>query len=293
MRVFSPAKINLFLHVLGELPDGFHELFSLMVPIDFGDDLEFSFKGKGISVSCNHPGVPDGSPNLAHRAGILFFDQYRNRTGQEPLAGVDIRIDKRIPPGGGLGGGSSNAATVLMTLNKKCGNIFTRNELMDMGFSLGADVPFFIFGGAAFARGRGEKLEKAENLPKRHLVLCDPGVEASTAKVFKNLDLCLTSKGKYTINTGSNVLIRGNGIDLEQGLHNDLEETACRLYPEIKSAREEMEMLLGQRVLMSGSGSSLFALFSGPEQAEQGGETLQRQWQGGSRKLFVSSFQIE
>lgn len=290
MRVFSPAKINLFLYVLGHLPDGFHELFSLMVPIDLADELEFFFDKKGVTVVCDYPGVPEGPANLAHRAAVLFWEQCLDKTCDFPLKGVNIRIQKKIPPGGGLGGGSSNAATVLMTLNQACGHPFSRKELMDMGFCLGADVPFFIFQKPAFARGKGEVLEKVEDLPRQYLVICDPGVSASTARVFREYDLCLTSKEKSTINTGSNVQI--SDLDLEQGLHNDLEEAACRLHPEIKSAKEEMEKLLGQPVMMSGSGASLFALFSGPKQAGQGYDLLLEKWKTGPGKLFISSFQV-
>ncbi len=292
MKIDSPAKINLFLHVLGKMADGYHELYSLMTPIDLKDELGLCFDCKGIRVVCDHPGVPGDETNLAHRAAALFMDQCQRGLGKAPLAGVEIRIRKNIPLGGGLGGGSSNAASVLMALNERCGNLFDTATLMEMGVALGADVPFFLLRGPAFARGRGEKLARVDNLPGRYILLCDPGVAASTARVFKNLDLGLTSNEKYDINPGSNVLIRGDDADLGLVLHNDLEETACRLYPEIWKTKKEMEMHLGQRVCMSGSGASLFALFSDPEHAQQGHETLSGKWCSGRRKVMVSSFQV-
>ncbi len=290
MKLFSPAKINLFLYVTGKRPDGFHTLYSLMVPIDLGDEIALSYDGTGIQVQCGYPGVPEDHTNLAHRAACLFFDRYARKTGKPAAENVFIRIHKKIPPGGGLGGGSSNAATVLKALNETFGRLFSKQDLMDMGLGLGADVPFFIFGGAAFARGVGEKLEKAVGLPCCSLILCDPGVASSTAKVFEKLDFRLTSNSNYSINTSSNMLIGSGDVDLGDNLHNDLTQTACRLYPQIRSAREEMELLLKKKVHMSGSGSSLFALFPGEKAAKQGVEALERRFKDRPWKWFTASF---
>ncbi|MBU2627686.1 MAG: 4-(cytidine 5'-diphospho)-2-C-methyl-D-erythritol kinase, partial [Proteobacteria bacterium] len=155
---------------------------------------------------------------------------------------------------------------------------------------LGADVPFFIFGGPAIARGVGERLEKVPKLKPYHLVLCDPGIASSTSKVYKNIDLRLTRNQKYYRNTGLNVPLRGQEIDVRGMLHNDLEESSCRLYPEIKETKEEMELLLQRSVYMTGSGSSLFALFSAREDAKRGYERLFKKWAKSKRKLFLSSF---
>jgi 4-diphosphocytidyl-2-C-methyl-D-erythritol kinase len=120
--------------------------------------------------------------------------------------------------------------------------------------------------------------------------LCDPGLASSTAKVYKNIDFRLTLNQKYTINTGLNVPLRGQGFDIQDQMHNDLEESACRLYPEIKETKEEMAMLLQRKVYMTGSGASLFALFSARETAKKGFERLLSEWDKSKKKIFLSSF---
>ncbi len=287
----SPAKINLFLYVTDRRSDGYHELVSLMTTVDLADEICFSFDRTEISVRCDTPGVPEDGSNLAHRAARLFFDRFsQKRGGQSPL-GVHMAIEKKIPAGGGLGGGSSNAATVLMALNRHYQDPFSNVELREIGLEIGADIPFFIFGGPALAKGVGDALEPWPDLPFRYLVLCDPGVAASTVRVFKNFDFCLTSDKKYTINTGLNVLSRGIDFDTGQGLHNDLELAACRIYPEIKAAKEEMALLLKRKVFMSGSGSSLFALYRRSETAARGAKQLRAAWSSGERRVFLTSFQ--
>jgi 4-diphosphocytidyl-2-C-methyl-D-erythritol kinase len=289
LKKLSFAKINLFLFVTGKRSDGFHELNSLMCQIDLWDEMEFSFEGSGIRISCDHPLVPENETNLAYKAADLFFNAYRKRKGELPLKGVLIQIKKQIPVGGGLGGGSSNAAMVLMTLNEYCSDFFSKKELMDLGLSLGADVPFFIFGTPALATGVGEKLKEYLDLPVWYLVLCDPGVFASTPDVFKNMNFRLTSKHNYNINSCLNALLRGRGCESGEKLHNDLEGSACKLYPEIRATKEQMESLLQKDVFMSGSGSSLFALFSGQEDARNAYELLAEKWSVGPKKIFLTS----
>lgn len=289
LKRVSFAKVNLFLYVTGKRKNGYHELYSLMAQIDLWDEVGFVFEGSGIRVACDHPDVPGGESNLAYRAANLFFNAYKKQKGRFPLDGVFIQIKKQIPVGGGLGGGSSNAATVLMTLNEYCSNAFSKGELMKLGLRLGADVPFFIFGMPALATGVGERLEKYSNLSEFYLVLCDPGVSASTSDVFKNLKFRLTSRHNYNKNTGLNALVGGQGVDNREKLHNDLEVSACSLYPEIGSVKEEMEFLLERNVYMSGSGSTLFALFSGPEDARNAYGLLAKKWSGGSKKIFLTS----
>jgi len=287
-KVASFAKINLFLYVTAKREDGYHDLHSLMTQIDLYDDIYFEVTGKEISIVCDHPGVPEDETNLAHRAAELFYSTLKRNHGGDK--GLSIEIVKRIPPGRGLGGGSSNAAAVLCTLNDIYEKPFSKKELMRLGLRLGADVPFFIFGDPAIAKGVGEKLEKISDLRQCYLVLCDPGVSASTAVVFKNIDFRLTSKQKYNMNTGLNVPLRGQEFDVKARLHNDLEKSACRLYPEIKAAKEEMALLLQRNVHMTGSGSSLFALFSTRENAEKAYDRLSKKWGAGKKKVFLSSF---
>ncbi|MFH2091994.1 MAG: 4-(cytidine 5'-diphospho)-2-C-methyl-D-erythritol kinase [Pseudomonadota bacterium] len=285
----SFAKINLFLYVLGRRNDGYHDLWSLMTRIDLYDDIWFDFDSRDISVSCSHPDVPEDGSNLAVKAAGLFYQTLKS-VAKDVHQGVFMQINKRIPPGGGLGGGSSNAATVLMALNEYYNRPFTTQTLMKIGLQLGADVPFFIFGKPAVAKGVGEQLESVDNLKPYHLVLCDPGVAASTASVYKNIDFRLTLNQKDNIKFGLNVPLRGQEFEVGACLHNDLEESACRLYPKIRETKEEMALLLRQKVFMTGSGSSLFSLFSDLKDARNGFDCLSKKWAGSNRTVFLSSF---
>ena len=258
-----------------------------MTRIDLFDDIELDFSAERVGISCDHPQVPEDQSNLAVKAALAFFEAAGNRLKAH---GLFIRITKRIPPGGGLGGGSSNAATVLMALNAYHHQHFSDSELRQIGLGLGADVPFFIGGVPAIARGVGEQLTPVDHLVPYYLVLCDPGISASTAEVYKNIDFQLTENQKYTMNTGLNVPIRGQMFDVWGQLHNDLEEPACRLYPGIKKTKEEMAFLLDRNVHMTGSGSSLFALYPDREKAKAGVDRLVAEWSGSGKQVFLSSF---
>lgn len=270
----SPAKINLFLYVTGRRADGYHELFSLMVPLTLADRLEIVRSGNGIRAVCSHPDVPEDDTNLACRAAALFRSAMINRNGDCVFHHLTIHIEKKIPVCGGLGGGSSNAASVLLALNEYSETPFSTDELMRLGLTLGADVPFFISGAPAFASGVGEKLLPCRDMPPLSVIIINPGVPASTIDVFRKLEFGLTFTPSYTINPSSNALPFGKKLDGREILHNDLEGSACSLYPEIGTAKKEMALLLGRNVYMSGSGSSLFALYSDHDVAERDYEQL-------------------
>jgi len=257
-----------------------------MTQINLHDDIFLDFSQKTMNVCCDHPQVPEDSSNIAYKAADRFFKQLKSR-GVDHCKGISIKIVKRIPPGGGLGGGSSNAAAVLKALNNHYEKPFSKSQLMEIGLDLGADVPFFLFNMPAIAEGVGEKLKKIEILRPYHLVLCDPGVHASTAEVYKNSDFKLTTDHKYNIKNGLSILLRGNKFDMQDIMHNDLERSACRLYPEIRETKEEMELLLQKKVFMTGSGSSLFALFSKYENACKGFDKVLKK---SSKKIFLTSF---
>ncbi|MCF8075549.1 MAG: 4-(cytidine 5'-diphospho)-2-C-methyl-D-erythritol kinase [Desulfotignum sp.] len=287
----SFAKINLFLHITGKRLDGYHDLFSLMTKIRLADTMTFTFHGTGVTVTCDHPMVPEDETNLAHRAATLFFRSCEKQKKNISVPGVSIDIQKHIPVGGGLGGGSSNAATVLSALNARCHDPFSRNVLMEMGQQLGADVPFFLYGKAALATGKGETLNRVPKPIPRHVVVCDPGIAVSTARVFQNHDLCLTFSKEYTIETASNILSAGQDVDIRPYLHNDLEAATFRVYPEVRVARDQIAQLLQRRVLMSGSGGSLFALFSGEKNARHGYDRLLAHWAVGKKRVFLTALQ--
>lgn len=287
----SHAKINLFLYVTGRRADGFHDLLTLMTRITLADVMRFSFHDSGVEVTCDHPLVPEDDTNLAHRAAKLFFKTCDQQGKKVAATGVSIEIQKKIPVGGGLGGGSSNAATVLSVLSALCHDRFSDKELMDMGRQLGADVPFFFYGGPALATGVGEILNRAPNLFPGYVVLCDPGIAVSTARVFQSHDFCLTSQRKYTIETASNILSLRQDVDVRPYLHNDLEAAAFRVYPEVETARNEMARLLSRPVIMSGSGGGLFSLFSDEKSAVRACDLLHKNWVVKNRQVFLTALQ--
>jgi 4-diphosphocytidyl-2-C-methyl-D-erythritol kinase len=257
MKILSPAKINLFLQVTGKRPDGYHDLFSLMCCVSLFDTILLQFGGNTIEIDSDHPQVPLDETNLAHKAAVLFFKNL------DTAGGVKITIEKSIPVAAGLGGGSSNAASVLQGLNHYYDSPFSRNQLMSMGLSLGADVPFFLFEKPALASGIGEKLEAYPNLPPYHVVLICPGFAVSTAEVFQNLNLGLT-KCKKKISSSS---FRETGYDVSRHLCNDLEAVTASRYPVIRSVKEQLLTHGALGALMSGSGPTVFGLFSEPDKA--------------------------
>ncbi|MDY0163134.1 4-(cytidine 5'-diphospho)-2-C-methyl-D-erythritol kinase, partial [Desulfobotulus sp.] len=190
----APAKVNLFLRITGRRADGYHELQSLMCPIDLKDTIELGAGEEGIRVRVEGGGgqVPETEENLAFRAARVFF------RAAGILPALDIRIGKKIPVAAGLGGGSSDAAAVLKGLNQAHGEPLSQQMLLDLGLGLGADVPFFLAEGAAWAEGIGERLERFRNIFPWSLVLVNPGVPLRTAEVYKNLKWGLTKEGIKT-----------------------------------------------------------------------------------------------
>ncbi len=292
----SPAKLNLFLYITSKREDGFHDLFTLMTEIDLCDEIEFNFNQNHISVECKHPDVPENRSNLAFRAAEIFFDNLSLSDGnkKKECNGIGIKIKKIIPPGGGLGGGSSNAACVLKAMNQWHGFPFSDSDLMAMGLKLGADVPFFICGGQALARGTGEKLEPCNVCLPYHILLVYPGFGSSTADVYKNVDLALTKKGKFNNNALLNICRSERRPEIKGYLHNDLESAACGVYPELKMIKNKMADFLHETIFMTGSGSSFFVLFSDYSEAEYYFRQVSRQWKilgmKPGRSIFLTSF---
>jgi len=252
VRIISPAKINLFLQIIGKRSDGYHNLETLMCCISLCDEITLQFNTPRISVSCSDPHVPQNGTNLAQRAATLFLNTLSVSDG------VDITIKKRIPVAGGLGGGSSNAASVLLGLNHHFGRPFSTDQLMSLGLSLGADVPFFIFQKPAFATGIGEKLKACCGLHPHHILLINPGFNVSTAEIYRKLNLRLTKcKKKFTY-----VHLKKCGFDVALHLCNDLETVTASTYPAIASIKEQLIHHGALGALMSGSGPTVFGLFS-------------------------------
>jgi len=266
MKILSPAKINLFLQVTGKRPDGFHELFSLMCCVDLFDTIYLQFGGKKIVIESSGQPIPLDGTNLAHKAATLFFSALRKTNG------LKIYIQKSIPVAAGLGGGSSNAASVLCGLNQHYGFPFSRQELISMGLQLGADVPFFIFQQPALATGVGENLEAYSGPLPYHVLLINPGLEVPTAEVYRNLNLRLT-KCKKKITKPS---LKQGGFDGSLHLCNDLETVTISKYPVIESLKKQLLSHGAIGALMSGSGPTVFGLFSDAESAVEAGQSIGR-----------------
>ncbi|WP_461482992.1 4-(cytidine 5'-diphospho)-2-C-methyl-D-erythritol kinase [Porticoccus sp.] len=255
----APAKINLFLHITGRRPDGYHNLQTLFQLLDFGDQLDIEVDSSGvIRVTPTLEAVPP-EDNLIYRAARLLQQESGCKMG------AAIHLHKQLPMGGGLGGGSSDAATTLMALNTLWQLNWSREKLMFLGQQLGADVPVFIFGHSAWAEGVGEQLTKVEMKPYWYLVLA-PDTQVSTATIFAHQGL--------TRNTHP-IKIRAF---LEQGGRNDCQTVVEALYPQVKKARLWLAQFADAR--LTGTGACLFARFDSEADARSVLKQMPAPWQG-------------
>ena len=220
--------------------------------------------GKTIEIDCSHPHVPADDTNLAHRAAHLFQKRL------DSARGVKIHLRKKIPVSAGLGGGSSNAASVLMALNTYYEHPFSRKQLMEMGLRLGADVPFFIFQKPAFATGIGEKLTAFKEALPYNILLLNHGFNVSTAETYQNLNFGLTNDQKNPTND----CLKLTRFDPAHHLSNDLERVTVAKYPEIGLAKKKLLSLGAIGALMSGSGPTVFGLFDNVETAKSARQRL-------------------
>jgi 4-diphosphocytidyl-2-C-methyl-D-erythritol kinase len=238
----APAKINLYLHITGRRADGFHELETLMVPISLGDLLDIELIPAGIAFTCSDPALSNAQDNLATMAARVFIEEFKLN------AGVRIHLQKNVPVGAGLGGGSSDAAAVLLALRKLTGVNAQDARLAEMAALLGSDVPFFIYGRPAICRGRGEIIEPIALRDTYQGLLVHPGFGVSTPWAYKT----------YAQNPHPGEVGR---TFPDFAMRNDLEPPPFSKYPWLPVAkawfREQPEVLDS---LMSGSGSSVFAL---------------------------------
>ena len=247
LELLAPAKINLFLHVTGRRPNGYHELQSVFQLVDWCDRLCFSTIDRDTII--RHGGDPAVPPekDLVVRAAQLL----KSHTNYP--YGVEIHLEKNIPIGAGLGGGSSDAATVLIALNQLWNLHLPKTELSELGLQLGADVPFFLFGHNAFVQGIGEQLECID-LPNQEFLIIFPGQSVSTQTVFQS-DQLTRNHAPITI-----VDFLANTGDVGQ-FTNDLQPVACELCPEVNRALNWLAQTLPDATRrMSGSGSSVFAV---------------------------------
>ena len=262
----APAKLNLFLHVIGRRSDGYHLLQTVFRLIDHGDTLHIAIDDSGEIVHENPlPGVP-AEQDLIIRAAHLLQQASGSRLG------CRLRLDKRLPMGGGLGGGSSDAATTLIALNHLWGTRFSRGQLQSLGLHLGADVPVFIFGRDAFAEGVGEALQPIR-LPNQWYAVLIPPVSVPTAEIFS--DPCLTRNSEPIIMAA---------FPNEQ-MHNDLQAVAVRKYPIIADHLAWLSQY--GNAMMTGSGACVFAAFDTQVEAERVITALPATMQGFSAQSMM------
>lgn len=256
-HIRSYAKINLHLRVMSRRDDGFHDLETIFQEIDLYDDLHFQPTGHpGITLETDAGNIPVDRRNLIIRAAERL----------NGIQGCRITLEKRIPMGAGLGGGSSNAACTLVALNRIWQTGWNEKQLAAMALELGSDVPFFLNGGLALARGRGEQLSFLTAKPDYCGLLIYPNFAISTAWVFQNLKKNLTIKSKKTTLIDFNTFFDRPDV-WQQHFSNDLEETVFAAHPELKEIRDRLTASNAFYVRMSGSGSTIFALFEDQKQA--------------------------
>jgi len=244
----APAKLNLFLHIVGRRQDGYHLLQSVFRFLDYADSLSFRVRDDGvIKRDYTLAGVPEEDDLCVQAAKLL------QRMADTRL-GVEITLEKKLPLGGGLGGGSSDAATTLMALNRLWKLGFTREKLQHLGLQLGADVPIFVFGQNAFVEGVGEVLQPI-SLPPAWYVVLAPKVNISTAEIFADPEL--------TRNTNR---IKITAFSTARG-HNDLEPVVCRKYPQV--AQHLAWLKLFGEARMTGSGACVFAEYATEKEARE------------------------
>ena len=243
----APAKVNLFLHITGQCADGYHLLQTVFCLLDLHDTIKLKPTTDGVVNRVNNvPGVP-AEQDLCVRAAKLL-----QQHTQCPL-GVDILVEKHIPMGGGLGGGSSDAATVLIALNSLWQLNLSRKELMSLGLKLGADVPFFIFGKNAWAEGIGEQLTEI-NLHNSYYVVLNPNIHVSTAQIFANKQLTKNTNPKTMSDFSGTAKLTASNLSAE--FINDLEKIVCSEYPAVLDCLNWLSQFGDAR--MSGSGASVF-----------------------------------
>ncbi len=267
MRIKSFAKVNLGLEVIRKREDGYHEVRTLLQAINLYDVLEFyKTSEERIVLKGDDPTISWGSDNLIHRAALLV------KRGRRLSEGIEIQVTKTIPPGKGLGGGSSNAAMTLYALNELWELNLNVKTLMDLGKELGADVPFFLKGGLCQGMERGDDISPVPDLKPLWCLLVLPRFSISTASIYGGLQLSLTSKSK-----DSKIIKFLNSRQLGS-LENGLEETVFRLYPQLKPIKAYFQDQESELSLVSGSGSAVFGLFSDRDRAEKALKELEKQY---------------
>jgi len=279
--LIAPAKINLYLEIIGDRPDGYHELAMILQSIDLADQIDLRGNGTDqIRVTCDDPQIPTDSRNLAHKAASLIateFPELYRRWG-----GVDIHIQKRIPMGAGLAGGSADAAAVLVGLDLLWKLGLTQVEIRQLAAQLGSDIPFCVGGGTAIATGRGEQLAPLPSVDFLYAVLAKhQSLAISTPWAYQTYraqfsgsyvsDQASLQQRRQRVHAGDIVaaISQRDGAKIGQLLHNDLEKAVLPVHPQVEWLKQTLAELQPLGVMMSGSGSTVFALVESEARADQ------------------------
>ncbi len=290
MRSFSliaPAKINLYLEIIGDRPDGYHELVMIMQTVNLCDRLDLHANGTDrLRLHCQNPEVPLDETNLAYKAAKLMQQEFPQIAAN--FGGLDITIDKSIPVAAGLAGGSSNAAAVLVGINQIWSLGLTVPELQILAAKLGSDIPFSISGGTAIATGRGEQLDSIHDLDNlwvilakhRNLGVSTPWAYNTYKQKFAHEYLSDPHDVKKAVSkVHSGPLVKAishkNGVEIAKLLHNDLEKVVLPAYPQVAQLRSEFKEAGVLGAMMSGSGPTVFALCESENQATKIKEKVQ------------------
>jgi 4-diphosphocytidyl-2-C-methyl-D-erythritol kinase len=263
MRARTPAKLNLHLRVGPRRQDGFHPLLTWMCTVALFDSMTIDRRAEpGLELSCDRPELPCDASNLVWRAWNALSDAGASRTQPEQLVGLTVHLEKRIPMGAGLGGGSSDAAGLLRAVNRLGRLGYSVQDLASIGARLGSDVPFFLHGPSGICRGRGEQVDPAPVPAARWAVVVLPPFGLSTAAVYRQFDEMMLGNLKAVENAPDwHDWAPLPAEQLLPRLVNDLEPPAFALQPQLPRLRHRLERLLRRPVRMSGSGSSLFTLY--------------------------------
>jgi 4-diphosphocytidyl-2-C-methyl-D-erythritol kinase len=264
LKVASFAKINRSLRILGKRPDGYHEVETTLQTVSLHDDITFSrCEDQEIVLECDNPEIPTDQTNLIVRAALRLRERC-SRT-----SGVRISLTKRIPAQGGLGGASSNAAVTVLALNCLWDLQLNRSEIATVSAALGSDVPFFLDGGVALARGTGTDVSPLPDLEKSRLLIITPNAKVSTAIAYRALKApSLTTQGSVSI-LSSSFAEPGFTDSDHEALYNDFEDVIFEIEPEIKRAKLALLEAGAQGGLLAGSGSSVFGIFENEDTRAQ------------------------
>ncbi len=274
LTLFSPIKVNLYLRIVGKRPDGYHDVETVMVPLDFGDKLAFTLAEPGITMSCDNPSLPTDDSNLVMRAAKKLADRFAVKRG------AHITLTKRAPLAAGVGGGSSNAAFTLLGLNQLWDLGATESQLGEIAASLGSDINFFMAGSTALCRGRGEQVVPVLFRLSASVLLVNPGFGISTKWAYESW---AKAAARLTVQPpDATLLLHALAEDdlagVCEALYNSLEAPSAGKFPVLELLKRTMLAQGAAGALMSGSGASVFGLFANAADAERAAATVRSEF---------------